>query len=114
MNPRDRIVTALPVQVLWTDEGDLSATRGRRLDGDAIRELLRRGPVRFVVASPGGPLRWVPLPEGFTFWKADVAPHLAVHDQICLEDFPDEVAYVASEWLADGSEPPIVLLEVHH
>lgn len=115
MTPRDRIVTATPLQVLWTDCGELSATRGRRLDREAIRELMRRGPVHFVVATVGAPLRWISKDERFKFWQADVAVHLCETDRIFLDDFRDGVAYVASEWLvAEDARPPIVLLEVHH
>ena len=114
MNPRDRVVNVIPVQVLWTDDGELSATRGRRLDREAISELLRRGPVRFVVANVGDPLQWVPPAERFEFWKADVGVHLSDAAKIHLAEFPDGIAYVASEWLAVGTEAPIVLLEVHH
>ncbi len=53
MDFQDRVVVAMPVQPLWTDEGELSAVRARDLDGEAIRELLRRGPLRFVVADRG-------------------------------------------------------------
>jgi hypothetical protein len=114
MDPRERIVTFTPVQVLWTDDGELSADRGRWLDREAICELLRRGPVRFVVANVGDRLRWVPLAERFEFWKGHAAVHLSDKERIHLDDFPDGMAYVASEWLAVGNEPPIVLLEVHH
>lgn len=114
MNPRERIVTVMPMQVLWTDDGELSAARGRWLNREAIRELLRCGPVRFVVANVGHRLRWVPLPDRFDFWKTDAAIHLADTEQIYLDDFPDSVAYTASEWSAAKNEPPIVLLEVHH
>jgi len=114
MNPGNRVVTAMPLQVLWTDDGELRAQRGRSLDREAIRELLRHGPVRFVIANVGERLRWVSLDDRFEFWKADVVPHLAESDGIRLDDFPDSMAYVASEWLAAETEPPIVLLETHH
>jgi hypothetical protein len=104
----------MPVQALWTDDGELSATRARRLDRDAVLELLRRGPVQFVVANVGDRLRWVPLTDRFEFWKSDVSLHLADGEKSHLDDFPDAAAYVASEWLVSGHEPPIVLLEMHH
>jgi hypothetical protein len=113
MDPRERIVTVTPVRVLWTDDGELSAERGRWLDREAISELLRRGPVRFVVANVGDRLRWVPVAERFEFWKVHAAVHLSDSERIRLDDFPDGMAYVASEWLTFG-EPPIVLLEVNH
>jgi hypothetical protein len=114
MNPHDRIVTTTPLQKLWNDSGEPSAARGRRLDRSAVRELLRRGPVLFVVADVGLRLWWVPLAERFTFWKRDVVVHLSDSERFCLDDFPDGAVYVASEWNSAGNEPPIVLLEVHH
>jgi hypothetical protein len=43
--------------------------------------------------------------------------HTSVIRRVCsahLEDFPDSMAYVATEWLAAGGVPAIVLLETHH
>jgi hypothetical protein len=114
MNRGDRVVTVMPLEVLWTDDGELPAKRGRILSREAIRDLLRTGPVRFVIANVGRPLRWISAEDRFEFWKADVVPHLAEADRIYLEEFPGGLAYVASEWLTAQSEPPIVLLEVHH
>jgi hypothetical protein len=114
MSPADRVVTVIPLQVLWTDDGELPAQRGRWLDRDAIRELLRKGPVRFVVANVGERLRWISLDDRFGFWKADVVAHLAETDRIRLDGFPDNMAYVASEWLSAENGPPIVLLETRH
>ncbi|HKX32497.1 MAG TPA: hypothetical protein VJ302_32725 [Blastocatellia bacterium] len=114
MNPRDRVVTRLPLEQLWTDDGELSATRGRRLDREAIRELLRRGLVQFVVADIGEPLRWIPPPECFTFWKTAVAAHLAEMESFNLDDFPEGRVQVASEWSVPGAEHPVIVLEMHH
>lgn len=113
MDPRDRVVVAMPVQAPWTDKGELSAVRSRDLDGEAIRELLRRGPLRFVVADCGCRLRWIPPMERFAFWKADVTTHLWDAERRHLGDYPDGFAYFASEWIVPGMEL-IVLLEKHH
>ncbi|MDI3285767.1 hypothetical protein QHF83_20865 [Polyangium sp. 15x6] len=107
-------MTRIPVEELWTDEGALPATRLRTLDREAIRELLRRGPVRFVVADVGHRLRWIPPAERFDFWKRDGNLHLAEADAMHPGDFPDGMAYRASEWTAPGGEAPIIVLEVHH
>ena len=114
MKSRDRFVDVTPLQALWTDAGELLAKRGRLLDREGIRDLLRRGPVRFVVARVGHPLRWVPVEEQLEFWKRSVLGHLAEGERFHLDDFPDGVAYVASEWLSGDHQEPIVLLEVHH
>jgi hypothetical protein len=99
---------------LWTDEGEIAATRGRRLDRAAIRELLRGGPVRFVVANPGSRLRWIAPEERFDFWKTEATVHLVEADEFHLEDSPGQLAYVATEWVVPDGEAPVVLLEAHH
>ncbi len=104
----------MPLERLWTDEGELPATRGGALDREAIRNLLRQGPVQFVLAYGACPLRWIPLRDRFAFWKGDAAIHLAEADSFYLDDFPDGVAYRASEWTVPDGEAPIVLLEAHH
>lgn len=114
MNYNEKIVHQTPIERLWTVNGDLPAMRGRTLDREAVRELLRRGPVRFVVALVGQPLKWVPPAEQFDFWKRDGVRHLADAVEFDLDEFPGGMAYVASEWLVAGYEEPIILLEVHH
>jgi hypothetical protein len=104
----------MPLERLWTADGELATTRLRVLDRAALRELLARGPVRFVVADSGHALRWVPPSECFTFWKTDGAVHLADGERIDLDAFPDGRAYVAAEWAPTGDGVPIILLEVHH
>jgi len=108
-----RIVTKLPLAELWSDTGPVAARRVRCLTAQDIRDFLRAGPVRFVIANIGEPLRWVPTAECFQFWKVEVRPRLAEADHIRLEDFPDGYCYGASEWMPIEG-PPIVLLEVFH
>jgi len=114
MSPGDRVVTAMPVQTLWNDDGELSATRGRWLTREAIREFLALGPVRFVVANVGHRLRWIPIADRFEFWKVEVAPHLSDGGSVFRDGRSGPMTYVASEWLVGEHEPPIVLLEAHH
>ena len=114
MKPQDRIVTHLPMERLWNDSGELQARRVRDLARDDIRELLRTGPVQFVVANGGDHLRWIPIGERFEFWKHDVDAHLAKRDRIDLDDFPGGKAYVASEWAVADEQVPVIVLEVYH
>ena len=108
-----RVVTRLPLVELWDDAGSVSATEVRDLAAEHIRDLLRAGPVRFVVADVGSPLRWVPVSDCFRFWKAEVQSRVAGPGGAYLDDFPGGYCYFASEW-----EPveglPIVLLAVAH
>jgi hypothetical protein len=114
MTHRNRIVAVMPLQTLWTDDGELSATRGPRLSRQAIRELLGSRPVRFVVANVGDRLRWIPLAERFDFWKTEAARHLSDDERVFLDGCSDGMAYFASEWRAGEDELPIVLFEAHH
>jgi hypothetical protein len=88
--------------------------RLRDLDEVGLRDLLRRGPVRFVVAMMLSPFRVVPEQECFEFWKSEVQPHLASNPdgRASLDEFPDGYCYFASEWTDGGS--PIVLLSAAH
>src|SRR5437879_5957570 len=99
MNPTLRKATQLPLTCLWRDDGELAASRGRLLSGDDVRDLLRHGPIQFVVAACAEPLRWVPVLECFDFWMEEVQTHLAdPESQASLEEFPGGYCYFASEW----------------
>lgn len=113
MHPSRRVVTQLPLDELWDEQGTLAATRGVRLGPDEIAAFARRGPIRFVVADAGQPLQWVPLEGRFAFWKAAKAHVLPREAEGArLEDFGGYF-YVATEWTAANSAP-IVLLAMHH
>lgn len=108
MHASQRVITMLPLTELWDDCGPVNAVRLRFLAAADVRDLLRRGPVRFVVADVGAKPAWIRASECFTFWKGEVLPRLADQDELS-----DGVGYVASEWSTpDGS--PIVALELHH
>ena len=109
-----RIITELPLQELWRDDGFSSTARGAWLSGDDIRGLLRAGPVYFVVADCGKHPQWVPSRESYRYWKTEVQPHLAAPDtRIYLEQFPDHYAYSAIRW-AEHAGVPIIVLEKAH
>lgn len=114
MDHEFRVITALPLRALWDGCGLLPATRRRALSAPLLRELLRRSPVRFMVAEVGARPRWIPESDCFHFWKSEVRPHLAEPDQnVYLERFPGGYCYFADEWQeADGS--PIIVLQRCH
>jgi hypothetical protein len=117
MDPRLRIITRLPLTELWTEHGPVAATRDRLLGRADVKALLQTGPVQFVVADGGQPLRWVPLQERFVFWKADARDHIVENPEapIDIYGYREGYAYLASEWVSDGlASPPIVVLERHH
>ena len=106
-----KVITKLPLSRFSTPHGE--ATRVGDVGSDDIRDLLRAGPVRFVVADVGAPLRWVPEADCFDEWKREFQPHLAEPNQkVYLGQFPGAYAYLASQW-DDGSSPIILLSKVH-
>ena len=113
MRPDQRIVTKLPLTELWDESGTLLGERIRHLDQKLIRDLMRTGPVQFIVANCGTKLNWIPMQERFKFWET-VRPHVADPSKpIYLKEFPNEIAYIASEWRG-STEESLILLETHH
>src|SRR5262245_41543977 len=91
------VVTKPPLSRLTTARGD--AAHVGEVGSDSIRNLLRAGIIRFVIADVGAPLRWVSETERFDFWKNEVEPHLAEPEQrVYLGRFPGACAYFASLW----------------
>ena len=113
MRPDQRIVTELPLTELWDETGALPGERIRHVDGNLIRGLMGTGQVQFIVADCGAKLNWIPMQERFEFWKA-IRPQVADAGRpICLERFPNQTAYIASEWRRRSGEW-LILLEVNH
>lgn len=111
MDPRLRVVTAIPLEELWDDDGAF----GRRvayLSVEQIKATLRSGPVRLVEADLGAPLHWNSEGHSYARWK-QVAANVADADPFFLEDFPDGWALVASEWEGRSAER-LILFEKHN
>jgi hypothetical protein len=114
MDPSLKIVTHLPLQELWGNNAFANAVRVRALTAADIQELLRTGPIQFVVVDIGAPPSWIQIRESFSFWKDEVQGHLASGDKAALDKFPGEYCYFASLWSVGGETAPIALLEKHH
>ena len=88
--------------------------RGEYLTTENIRELLKEHLIMFVIADIGLKLTWISSDKSFDFWKTEVKPHLAEEiNHINLDNFPDNYAYVASEW-SEETKGSIILLEKYH
>lgn len=115
MDSRLRRVTHGPMDVLWDSDGqDLSVTRGRSLDADAIKGLLRQGVRRFVVVDFVSDLRWIEGTACLDFWKNEARDHLCVKERPYREDYPGEYCYHASEWIDASGTATIILFEMEH
>jgi hypothetical protein len=113
MRSGQKIVTKIPLTELWNESGTVTDQRVRNLDVSHIIELLRTAPVQFLVADCGLKLKWIPTQQRLKFWKT-VQPHIAEpRKPIYLKQFPNEIAYAASEWRGLAGEC-LVLLEKHH
>lgn len=108
-----RIVTQLPLAELWNEMGPIASKLVRELYAEDIRELLRAGPVQFVVANVGDPLRWVPVAECFQFWKSELQGRVADPAGASLEEYPGVYCYFASEW-EEYQGQPVVMLTIAH
>lgn len=115
MTPSMRTVNRIPLDVLWDEAGEVTATRERWLSKSALREMLQKYPVVFYVAEIDKPLRLVGVQECYDFWKSEVRAHVVDDPDSGFQpnDFPGEYAYLASEWSGE-IQTPIVLLEMHH
>jgi hypothetical protein len=110
------LVSRLPLEELWSDTVDLAEARCLgAVERDELTQLLREGPVWFVVADCGISLVWVDLEECYAFWTREVKPHLtALEAAVCLESYPDEYAYRAQLWVAENLARPVIVLEKLH
>ncbi len=115
MRSSQRIVTHFPLEDLWDDAGSVPGTRGAPLRAEELRERLRQGPVRFVVADCGCPLRWVSETDRYGFWKNEVRPRLLHPAEAAwdLTSMPGGYGYLALLWRVSPL-PAVVLLEVYH
>ena len=111
---RERIVTTIPLEFLWTDEEQVEASRERYLTTTDLTEMLKIHPVEFIVADPGAPLKRISVDKCYEFWESEVKRHLlSPHGKVDRSKLPDEYGYLASEW-SGHMEVPIVLLEKIH
>jgi hypothetical protein len=114
MDNDKKIVTQMPMTNLWTVNENVLAKRERYLTADDIQKTLKKYPVEFVVANIGEKLKWISYDKSFDFWNTEIKPHLVDDiNNINLDSYLDNYAYVASAWTGE-IETPIILLEKYH
>ncbi|HKW64513.1 MAG TPA: hypothetical protein VJN89_18315 [Candidatus Acidoferrum sp.] len=65
------------------------------------------------VADCGLKLKCIPTEQRFEFWKKAGQQIAHPEKPIYLKEFPNETAYIASQWLGRAGEC-LILLEKHH
>lgn len=101
----------MPLEQLWDDHGQFG-TRLRDLVADDLKWLIENGPVRFVVASVGAPLKWFAIEDCDHVWR-EASANIVTDEEISLDEYPNRFAYGASEWEGRSGER-IILLEMYH
>lgn len=70
--------------------------------------------IQFIVANVSTNLVWHTKSNCFKFWKLEVQSHLVKSsDKIVLSEYPEQYAYIASEWKNNSNEI-VILLEMCH
>ena len=98
MRPDQRVVISMPLAKLWDDEGPVSGVRHPRLDGEAVRSLLREGPQQFVAAVLGHKRRRINPLNAHSFWKEELSQRMCIGDRFNLEEYPGERCYLVYAW----------------
>lgn len=113
MEPSQKIVTRIPLTELWNDRGSLVCERIGNIDRVELTNLVATQSVQFIVANCGCQLNWIPLQETLVFWKSIRNQIADPRKPISLGQFPNESAYIASQWRGANMEC-LILLEMHH
>jgi hypothetical protein len=114
MDNSNRIVTKIPLSEIWKCDQDIVSNRKHYLNEEEINKILKISKVDFILADVGLHLHWVGTELCFDIWNNEIKNHLANYNEhIILENFPDNYAYLASEWTSK-SHIPIILLEKIH
>jgi len=104
MDLSHKIIDKMPLVDLWRENTFLEAKRVKYLNQKAVSEILKNGPIRFVIANVGDKLIWIDLDECFKIYKTEIKEFIISDiDKIYLRTLKDEWGYIASLW-ADPSE----------
>lgn len=98
-----KIVTKLPIEKLWNENNYIDSTREKNLTKNELINIIKKSPLKFVIADIGHKLKWIPLDKCYKFWKLEIKDNLIkIYDKIELESFPSDYAYLASKWTAQN------------
>lgn len=104
----------MPMDQLWTDSEILPAQRKEYLITTQIIDLLRKGPIQFVIANCGDKLVWMPFNTCYDFFKSEFKAHLVENpDRIYLNEYKDEYATWDKEWVLFITSFPYLCRKFH-
>jgi ribosomal protein L19E len=110
----DKKVTEIPLKNIWNNTGLFNAHRNNYLTRDEVKQLIRQGPVTFIIANIGERLIWVDPNKFYDLWKSEIKDHLVTNpDEIDPDKYPGYYAYLTSEWTSDYNGK-LILLEKFH
>ena len=114
MNQEDRVVIKIPVEKLWNSQTELDLERVSYLTKTEMKQMLRTGPVQFVIADVGEKLVWPDQSDAYSFWKNEVEPHFIENPgRILPGEFSNEYAYLVSYWSGMTNGQVVLLEKVH-
>jgi hypothetical protein len=114
MELSQRIVTKMPMDSIWTENEELKSERKEYLSQNQVSEILKEGPLQFLIADVGNKLIWTKVDECYKMYKSYFKDHILRDvNYINLDDYKDNFCYLASLWIGE-SKTPVILLEKFH
>ncbi len=114
MKYRRTTISKIPVEFLIKGDTILQSKRQKYLSRNELSEILKKECVQFVIANLGEQFIWLELEKCFSDWKENIQAQVVEEvDGFSLEDYPNGIAYVASEW-RNNDDMRIILLETFH
>jgi hypothetical protein len=111
VDPALRIVTRLPLDEIWNDDGPLHARKGELVGSAGIRQFLRIENGAVVEAMIGERMVWHLGEARFKFWKDILRPHLVEPGDATegfVRDDEDPLAFIVYEWFVGEGERVLV------
>lgn len=90
-----KIVDKIPLDGLWRENTLLGAKRIKHLNQKEVSEILKNGPIRFVIANVGDKLIWTDLSESYKIYKTEIKDFIVSDiDKIDLDTLTHGFGYV--------------------
>jgi len=114
MMTSSQVIEKIPIEYIWNEDGDkLEYERAEYLPVEAIKKLLKKYPIKFIIARIGQPLKFIPEEECYTLWNQEVRDHMMdpPKGHLFLPDQLDGYGYLASKWQGSSDDDWVIVLE---